>query len=253
MAGGVAVPQSRALSMLGAGASIPSKPGKPATPRTTVINGQTYTYAGQKPPAGIYGGHDYQMGDQLGGPDGSLWAPMPSPMTTAAGPRPTGQPPGGDLPDIDLERYLPKPVPREALPPRVTPGPEADRTGADNAHLAKAKSRIGQTLSGALKALSRNMQSRGISGSGLESAGASRLIRGAAGDVGGVVNDLTIDDLRRKDAVNDRNYAGDLTQRSGDMNFGVTQRGQDVNFNLARANMIPALLQLARRQGGVIY
>jgi len=237
----------------GSSTGLVPTPGRAKVPQTTVINGTTYTYAGQKPPnLGV----EYQMGNQLQGADGSLWAPMPAAGGGSGAPRAAAPGPGdggGGTLDLDWRSLLPDPVPREPLPARVTPPKEADRTGADNATLAKAKQRVGQTTSGALKALQRNMQSRNISGSGLESAASSRIIRGGAGDIGSVVNNLAIDDLHRQDAVNDRNYAGDLGQRSGDMNFGVTQRGQDVNFALSRANMIPALISLALRNGGRVY
>ena len=172
------------------------------------------------------------------------WNKLGNPGQIAAAPRPGA---GGVDTNFDWEKYVPKEVPREVLPPHVTGDEAADRTAAEQASLAQSKQRIGQVAQGALKSLYREMGSRGISGSGLESRGQSRIVRGAAGDIGNQVNSLAIDALHRKDSVNDRNYAGDISQRTTDIGFNQGQRGQDINFQIARANSIPGLVSLRRR------
>jgi len=161
----------------------------------------------------------------------------------------------GSLPPIgNIERYLPKEVPRQPMPAHVTPPPKADRTAAEAAAYGRAKDQIGQNAGGALKALQRQMSARGIRGSGLEAGGLSALIGTAQGQLGQVSRDQAIEGLKRDYQVEDRNYAGDLTQRTGDMGWLTTERGQDIDQAQGRASMIPALLRLMQQSGtGAIY
>jgi hypothetical protein len=154
----------------------------------------------------------------------------------------------------ELDPYLAQRVPRDPMPGRIKPPDKADRTAAEAAAYGRAKDLIGANAGGALKALQRSMSSRGIRGSGLEAAGLGNVIGGAQGQLGQVARDQAIEGLRRDYAVEDRNFAAELAQRTGDMSYLTNQRGQDINFETNRVSAIPALIRLMQSTGsGVAY
>jgi hypothetical protein len=132
-------------------------------------------------------------------------------------------------------------------PPRIVGPTRADSSAAEAALFARAKDRIGKIGGGAVKSLTRLMGRRGLAGSGIEGRALSDQLAGMRGELGDVVRDQTIEGLRRDQAIEDRNYAGDLSQRAGDMGFTTTTRGQDISARQGRTSSIPALLSLLMR------
>ncbi len=167
--------------------------------------------------------------------------------------RGTGQPQA--MPTVqEIQQYLPAPVPHATLPPRIEHPSRVDRSAAEAAAFGRAKDTVGQSTQGALKALRRQMSARGISGSGLESAGISDVVTRGEGELGDVARDQAIEGVRRDYAEADRNYAGDLSQRGEDVGFTSGQRGQDIQQSQGRASAIPALLSLIlRNRTGAAY
>jgi hypothetical protein len=141
----------------------------------------------------------------------------------------------------------PGPPPREEAPARITGPSQADRRAAESAAFARAKDRIGQTGAGAMTALTRAMSRRGLGGSGIEGGQIGNLVSGLRGQLGDVVRSQTLEGLARDQAVEDRNYAGDISQRGADMGFATGQRGQDIQAAGQRASSIPALMSLFRQ------
>jgi hypothetical protein len=212
-------------AMMTAKNAVASGLGGTVTTYSDPYTGANYRYAGG-------GGGSSSSGSGSGGGGGRTSLP------------PVGQ----------IEQYLPKEVPRQPMPAHVAPPPKADRTAAEAAAYGRAKDQIGMNAGGALKALQRQMSARGIRGAGLEGAGLSALIGTAQGQLGQVSRDQAIQGLQRDYAVEDRNYAGDLSQRTGDMGWLTTERGQDIDQQQGRASLIPGLLRLVMsNQAGVAY
>jgi len=150
--------------------------------------------------------------------------------------------------------YLPKIIPRDPLPARITPPNPADRSAAEAAAYGRAKDQIGRSTAGAVSSLQRVMGARGLGGSGLAGRGIASLLARGSGELGDVSRDQAIQGLQRDYAEADRNYAGDLSQRATDVGFTTTQRGQDISQEQGRAGMIPGILALLRRsQTGAAY
>lgn len=147
------------------------------------------------------------------------------------------------------------PVPDKIeAPPRIVGPTRADSSAAEAAAFGRAKDRIGKIGGGAMQSLTRMMGRRGLGGSGIEGKAIGQSVEGLRGELGDVVRDQTIEGLKRDWQVEDRNYAGDLGQRSNDMGFATTTRGQDINAAQGRTSSIPALLSLLRRSGtGAAY
>lgn len=161
---------------------------------------------------------------------------------------------GGGAGIGNINPYLPQRVPRQRMPARVTPPDPASRAAAEAAAYGRAKDQIGASAGGALKALQRQMGVRGIRGSGLEGAALSSLIGGTQGQLGQVSRDQAIEGLKRDYQVEDRNMAAELAQRTGDMSWLTTERGQDIDQEQGRASMIPGLLRLVNaNRAGVAY
>lgn len=119
---------------------------------------------------------------------------------------------------------------------RESTGGLADDTGARAAAFARAKEQAGQTAQAALTGLRSAVEDRGLMGSSVEAAGVGAAIGGA----GGAVNDFTREqlkqDLGRADQLADRNYQGNITQRSQD----IAQRGQDLQAKQALQGLLMA-------------
>lgn len=255
MPAGLSMPVGRPpLPNVTQGAQVAAKPGRARTPQTTVINGQTYTYGGQKPPNL---GTEYQMGDQLEGPDGSLWRPMPLAGAGAGRtPGPGGDPGGDGGYDIDVNKLWgltpPAPAPQVPKPIHVQgPGLE-DATRSQSLQFGRAKDRIGKLGRGSMKALANMFASRGLSGSGHESKALADEIGGMRGELADVVTNQALESVRREAAIHDRDYAGGLSQRGQDIGIDVGNADRVTDAHKTRLNLLQQLLSL-RRSGARIY
>lgn len=109
--------------------------------------------------------------------------------------------------------------------PRVTGADPASRRAAEAAEFGRAKDRVGQATQGLMRAIRGTAQRRGISGSSIEGNMAAQALGRGHGELGEVIRDQAISTLRRGQDIEDRDYAG-----------GITQRGQDLSANAARQN-----------------
>lgn len=156
----------------------------------------------------------------------------------------------------DVARWFPtnEQVPRQPMPPQVPPPPQANRDAAEAAAYGRAKDSIGKSAAAGMKALSREMNLRGISGSGIETAGTGRVIGGAVGQLGEVSRDQAIERLHRDQGVEDRNFAAAQGQRNADMGWLQTERGQDIEQQRGQAAPRVSLIEaLMRRNAGRLY
>lgn len=112
----------------------------------------------------------------------------------------------------------------------------ADDTGARAAAFARAKEQAGHTAQSALTGLRSAMEDRGMMGSSVEAAGVGAAINGASGAVNDFTREQLGKDLTRADQLADRNYQGNLTQRSQD----IAQRGQDLQAKQALQGLLMA-------------
>jgi len=210
------------------GLAVASKPGKPKPPSTTVINGTTYSYSGQRNPMLEQG--RFEPGNSLYGADGSIWDPMPAPGGGGGG-RGTGGGGGEDGYDIDLSKLwasIPQgPAPQVPVPPRQTgPGLE-DRRRAESLQFGRAKDRVAKIGRGSMKSLENSFARRGLSGSSMEGAAIADTVGGMRGDLANVVTQQAQTALDREAQISDRDYAG-----------GISQRGQDIGIETGNANRV---------------
>lgn len=224
-------------------------------PKSTIINGKTYIPMQGKPA----GTNDDIIGDDKNG----YWRALPSPGGGGyddgggAGPRRGPGPAGPPVqpPSIEeVKQQLPPPIPRDPMPARIPHPDPVDRRAADAASFARAKDQAGDAAGGAIRALQRQAQTRGFSGTGMEAGGVSSLLAHASGSLGDISREQAINDVAANQHDTDRNYAADLGQRSGDMGFVTNQRGQDIDQQNARISQIPSLWALLHRsRGGAAY
>lgn len=116
------------------------------------------------------------------------------------------------------------------LPPRVAPPATADRRAAEDAAFGRAKDRIGQATQGLMRAIRGQVGARNIGGSSIEGNMISDALGQAYGQTGEVIRDQAIEGLRRDQTVEDRDYAGELTQRGQDI--PVLQGNRDQAFRI---------------------
>lgn len=155
---------------------------------------------------------------------------------------------------IKAKPHLPARPRAAVLPDRIAPPSRTGFEAANAAAFARAKDRIGLTGQGAMASLQREMSRRGLSGSGIEGAEMGDLVGGLRGQLGDVIRDQTIEDIKRNAQLDDRDFAALLGQRSDDLGFELTSRGQDITAEGQRASALPALISLAMRSGtGTIY
>lgn len=173
-------------------------------------------------------------------------------------------PAAADDGEEDLRKYFSyiktqfQPPPREApmdTPARVTGEPEADRRAAEAAEFGRAKDRVAKIARGAGKSLEADMIGRGLVGSGIEARNMRDIVRGGQGDLANVATEQALASLQRRNQVADRNYAGDVSQRSQDIGIGATnlgagvsQRSQDISAQQNLLSMVPSLAALSRRR-----
>jgi hypothetical protein len=118
--------------------------------------------------------------------------------------------------------------PAPDLPPWVQGAPQADRRAAESAAFGRAKDRTGKLAGGAMKGLMNQMSSRGMRGSSIEGRGIGGVTAQAQGQLGDVIRQQAIEGLRRDQQVEDRDYAGQINQRSTDIGATGQYRGQDL-------------------------
>lgn len=145
----------------------------------------------------------------------------------------------------------PPPTPTP-LPGRVTGPSPADRQAAEAATYGRAKDKVGQETRASMNALANEMASRGLSDSSFMATGAANILQTGQQELADTNRSQAIDALKRAAEVEDRNYAGD-----------VSQRGQDIGYNsqvdAARRqvfdarNALLARLMAIRQAGGRIY
>lgn len=116
-----------------------------------------------------------------------------------------------------------------AAGPYTAPIQMGDPTAANNAQFATAKDKVGEQARSALSSLRDELGSTGMLGSGSEAQGVRDIIAGGQGQLGQVSRDL---------AVQNANTANDFAKT----NFGgaITQRGQDVDYATAQAQIAAA-------------
>lgn len=139
---------------------------------------------------------------------------------------------------------------------RVTGPSPADSAAAQAAEFGRAKDRIGKIGRGSMTALQESYSSRGFGGSRMEGADTASLLSDLQGQTGEVVRDQAIQNLVRQRQVEDRNYAGDINQRSQDIGYATSTRGQDISLEGQRTNAVVPLLQLIaanRKKRRVVY
>jgi hypothetical protein len=96
-----------------------------------------------------------------------------------------------------------------------TPQAQAARAAA----FARAKDINAQTARASLDSLRGIMSERGMLGSGLEAGEIGKTVERAEGGIGEFNRDQLMSDLDRISALEDRNYAGNLTRRGQDLSL----------------------------------
>jgi hypothetical protein len=124
------------------------------------------------------------------------------------------------------------------IPPRIPGVSPEDRQAAEAAAFGRAKDRIGMSTQGLLKSIRSNASRRGISGSPLAGGQEADALMAGYGQQGEVLREQAIQDLRRREAIQDQTYGGD-----------INQRGQDISAEAQRQQMILALVTAARGSG----
>ena len=223
------------------------------TPQTTVINGTTYRHIANPNPSGVQGGSIF-------GNDGSVWSPMQraaagDPLAADSKLRARAS---GDLGPVDFDSAWDKtrrmiPPPPVPAPARVSPISMEDRRAAEAAEFSKAKDIIGRTGRASLKALSGEMRSRGISGSGIEADKIRDIVARSAGDLGGVGLTQAIEALKRQAQIADTNYQGEIGQRGQDIGYANNLNSRELEIMSQRGGMTRTLLDLMARNGGRLY
>lgn len=146
---------------------------------------------------------------------------------------------GGNGPRVSLDALLtdyskvsgPEPAP-------IVGPPRADRTAANDAAYGAAKAKIGLQNRASLNSLRNVMSERNISGSGIEAMADADVIGHGQSDLADVVLNQTGAGLARDQAVEDRDYAG-----------GITQRGQDMQQRQAKRAAIEELFRMRTGTG----
>jgi hypothetical protein len=115
----------------------------------------------------------------------------------------------------------------------------------DSAAFGRARSRIGQASTAAMRSLQDAMTARGISGTGVEGRLMGDLYGEGLGAVGEASRDAAIEQTERDQDVADTNYAGGLTQRGQDLGY-VNSTLQSRMQNQQAQNQF-ALARLAQR------
>jgi hypothetical protein len=123
----------------------------------------------------------------------------------------------------------------------------ARETGDDSAwgamlagQMGAAKDNAAAAVGAARRSMVGNMTARGIGGSGIEAKNERAIQLAGAGQIGAAGRDAATLTANRQAAINDRNYAGN-----------ITQRGQDITAQGQKLSLMPSILSLLR--AGVSY
>jgi hypothetical protein len=147
-------------------------------------------------------------------------------------------------------------------PPIVVPnapqpvlGPDrASRLAANEAAYGAAKAKVGVQGRASLNALHSQMGERGIAGSGIEGALTGGIIAAGQHDLADTVLGQTGADLNREQAVEDRNYAGGISQRGQDFEGRAQDIGAQEANAAGRRQSIEQLFRMrSGRAGGRLY
>lgn len=120
--------------------------------------------------------------------------------------------------------------------PRVPRVDGGDPTAGQADAFARAKDRIGLATQGLLKAVRGQVGRRGIGGSSIEGNLIGSALESGNGQIGEVIRDQAIQQAQRAQAVADRNYAGDITQRGQDIGLDQFNRTQALQYLQAFLN-----------------
>lgn len=123
-------------------------------------------------------------------------------------------------------------------PAHVGSTPDTDSSAAEAQAFAREKDRLGQVGRGALDSLNESLAGQNLTGSSTAANRIGDLTQGTEESLGNVVRDQAQASLDRARQVADRNYGGNITQRS-----------QDMNYAIQRANQLQSLFALFRRAG----
>ncbi len=144
----------------------------------------------------------------VGGPGGG--GPFPVSGLGGGGTGGTGTP--GDPLTSSLGSEVIVPGPTTTLPPPAGGGTATDRARA--AASGRAQERIGLATQGALRGLEGALTSRGLAGP-IEGAAVGNVLSQGLGQRGEFERDQALAEQARQDAIDDRNFAGNLAIRTG--------------------------------------
>jgi hypothetical protein len=147
----------------------------------------------------------------------------------AAGAAAAGRRQGADALNAyaQASQRIPQPVARITAPNR------ADGRAAEAAEFSRAKDRVGLATQGLLKSVGSIADARGIGGSSIEGDLIGSALSGGQGQIADLLRQQAITSLDRDYDVEDRDYAGD-----------ITQRGQDVTQAAQRQQAVMALMRM---------
>ena len=155
--------------------------------------------------------------------------------------------------EFDFDKWWNKvPAPPQVGKPAWVKGPGLeDRRAAESLQFGRAKDRIGKIGRGSMKSLENMFASRGISGSGHESAALGGAIGGMRGDLANVATEQALSALAREAQISDRDYAGNISQRGSDIGIDVGNADRTAENQRSRISLISTLL--GKRPGTRLY
>lgn len=131
-----------------------------------------------------------------------------------------------------------------ATPEDHTPYDSSPDARAANAGYGAAKDKVGLQTQGALKGLQNELGRRGLSGSGLQSAGIGQVYAGGAADLSGVVRQQVQDQSHQEHEYYDTQRAGNRQTQQFNADLGERQADR---AQQAKQSSIQALLSLVSK------
>lgn len=132
--------------------------------------------------------------------------------------------------------------------------PHSDGGAASRAAFSTAKDRVGRLGRGAMNSLQRAISGRGLAGSSIEGREIGSLVDRSQGELADVVREQAGFDARRAADVDDRNYAGDVSQRNADVaamteraRLALAERSQTQSETNSGFSNLQGLMSLIRR------
>jgi hypothetical protein len=196
------------------------------------------------------------------GLSGSVTTPMGETYSTpAASPGPGGANPPGTSP-IDLNDLWNRSgmfgdggaaPPVMPTPAHVTGPSEADRSASEAAIYGRAKDKVGLETRASMNALAGEMGSRGMSDSTFMANAAGGILQQGQMNLSDTDRTQAIEALKRKSDVEDRNYAGDVSQRGQDIGVAEANANRQAQALAARRAMFSELIRLRSASGGRLY